>query len=156
VIDVHARPAVVVGNVADAVGDRTPEFGNDEVMYADFFRRTLRRPLAPVVREVADRLILLGVDRDGRFARGQRRLHLIVDVVELRIAIGMVRALPCLAIELQTVIKLVEQLAHRGAADLVAWLPQPLAELAQVLAATKAAIADRRVRSARRDNANRR
>jgi hypothetical protein len=44
--------------------------------------------IAPGILEVADEFLLLGVDRDRRVACGKRRLHAIVDVAELGIAIG--------------------------------------------------------------------
>ena len=52
------------------------------------------------VLEVADQLLLLGVDRDDGLGRRLGRNHLGVDVLELRIAIGMARALKCLAVDL--------------------------------------------------------
>jgi hypothetical protein len=52
------------------------------------------------VLEVADQLLLLGVDRDDGLACGLGRNHLRVDVLELRIAIGMARALKGLAVDL--------------------------------------------------------
>jgi len=57
--------------------------------------------LTPSVLEVADQLLLLGGDRDGRLTCGLERLHLGVDVFELRVAIRMVRALTGLAVGLQ-------------------------------------------------------
>ncbi len=63
-----------------------PQFRDDEVMNADFLRRALRSPLAPGVFEVADQLLLLGVDGDRRFAQSQRFLDAIVDGAKLRVA----------------------------------------------------------------------
>ena len=48
----------------------------------------------------------------------------IVDVVELRVAIGIVRSLACLTVGLQTVIELVQEFADQGAADYVAGLAE--------------------------------
>ena len=63
-----------------------------------------RAALGPVVRaavpEVADQLLLLRVDADHRLAGRLRRLHLRVDVLELRVSIGMARSLVRLAIDL--------------------------------------------------------
>jgi len=59
-----------------------------------------RAAFGPIIRaavlEVADQLLLLGVDRDRRLTRRKRFLHPTVEVVELRVAIGIVRSLPCL------------------------------------------------------------
>ena len=57
--------------------------------HANFLGRALRPPFAPSVLEVADEFLLLGVDRDRGLTRRERFFHPIVDVVELRIAIGV-------------------------------------------------------------------
>ncbi len=54
----------------------------------------------PLVPEVADQLLLLRVDGDRRLVGRLRRLHLRVDVLELRVSIGMARSLVRLAIDL--------------------------------------------------------
>jgi hypothetical protein len=38
VIDTHADPAFIVGDIVDAIGHRAPEIAVDEVMNAHFFR----------------------------------------------------------------------------------------------------------------------
>src|SRR4051812_3540438 len=43
--------------------------------------------------------------------------HIGIDVVELRVAIGMVQSLACLAVGLQTIIEFVQQLADEGVSD---------------------------------------
>ena len=62
VVDPDADPALVVGEVVDAVGDRLAQFLVFEVVGADLDRVALGAPLAPAVLEVADQLLLLGVD----------------------------------------------------------------------------------------------
>ena len=54
--------------------------------------------------------------------------------MELCVPIGMARPLPSLAIGLQRIIELVQEFAHKGAADLMAHGAQRFAELAQALA----------------------
>jgi len=93
VVDADTDPAGIVGDVIDAIGNRTPELRDDEIMDADLFGRALRPPFAPGILEVADQFLLFRINRDRRFARGQRRLDQFVDVVELRVPIGMVRSL---------------------------------------------------------------
>lgn len=46
----------------------------------------------PGALERADELLLLRIDRDCRFAGGDRRTHALVDQANLRIAIEMLRA----------------------------------------------------------------
>jgi len=50
------------------------------------------------VLEIPNQLLLLGVDRDRRLTLGQRRTDRLVDVLELGVAVGMVRSLAGLAV----------------------------------------------------------
>jgi hypothetical protein len=52
----------------------------------------LKAIVRAAVPEVADQLLLLRVDGDQRLAGRLRRLHLRVDVLELRVSIGMARS----------------------------------------------------------------
>ena len=72
-----------------------PELLVLEVVRADLDSGSpLRRALAADVLEVADQLLLLGVDRDHRLACRERRLRRSVDVAELRVAVGMLARPP--------------------------------------------------------------
>src|SRR6185295_11566237 len=80
----------------------------------------LAAQLSAAVLEVAHQLLFLRVDRDRRLASGECGLHLGVDVFELRIAVGMLRALAGLAVGLTAVVQRAQQqadqlLAHREA-----------------------------------------
>ena len=118
-INAHAHPSDVVGDVVDAIGHRPPEFGNGEIVHANILGFALRPPFAPSVLEVADQFLLLGVDRDRRLACGQRCRHLLIDVAKLPVAIRMVSAFAHLAIGLQAVAKRVQQFTDHRAADLM-------------------------------------
>src|SRR5205085_5876925 len=100
-------------------------------MDPDLFRVALGAIFAPVVAEIADQFLFLGVDGDHRLLFGQRRGHLGVDVAELRIPVGVAVALRGLAVALQTVTRLIEQVADQGAADLVTLRLQRLRQTAQ-------------------------
>jgi hypothetical protein len=63
---------------------------------------------------ITDQLFLLGIDRDHRPAARQIALRGFVDVTELRIAIWMIPALLGLAVTLQTVVQIVQELRHFG------------------------------------------
>lgn len=63
-IDADADPAVVGGEVIDAVGDGFAEVRVDEVVDTYRYGLALGLPLAAAVAEVADELLLLGVDGD--------------------------------------------------------------------------------------------
>ena len=133
-VDAHAHPSGIAGDIVDAIGHGAPEFGDDKIVHANVLGRALRSPFASGVLEVADEFLLLGVDRDRRLTRRERFFHSIVDVVELRVAVGIVRSLACLAVGLQTVVELVQEFADERAADRVAHVAQAPAELAQALA----------------------
>lgn len=99
-------------------------------MYPHRFGLALRAQLAAGVLEVADQLLLFGVDRDGRLAGRHRRLHDGVDVGELGVALGVVRPFPGLAVGLAAVAQLSQQQANQLLADLEAALAQGPDDLA--------------------------
>src|SRR5262249_32690355 len=120
--------------IIDAIGHRSAEFPDQEVMHPDLFRRALRSILAAIVAEVADQLLLLGVDRDHRLLFNQRRSHLGVDMGELRISVGVAVTLLGLAVALQAITGRIEQFGHQGAAHLVALLLKRLGQSSHALA----------------------
>ena len=74
----------------------------------------LRTVFTTTVLEVADQFLFLGIDRDRRLPRGQRLLHLLIDVAELLVAVGMARPLAGLAIGLEAVtLEAVTQIAQK-------------------------------------------
>jgi hypothetical protein len=91
-----------------------------------------------------NRIRLLGIDRDRRLAGGECRLHLGVDVLELPIAVGMLRALAGLAVGLTAIV----QLAPRHADQLLARLKALLAQHRGDVALAPADPAQRRPRIA--------
>jgi hypothetical protein len=92
-IDTDADPAGVAGDIANTIWNRLAEIFDQEVMHADLLRLALRTPLAAAVLEVADQFLFLGVDRDPRLMIGQSLGHTLVDIVELRVPIGVGAAL---------------------------------------------------------------
>ena len=74
-------------------------------------------PLTSAVLEVADQLLLLRVDGDHRDAALDASFRLGINVLELSVAIRMLRALDCLVGRLQTVAVLTQQLGYRLVAD---------------------------------------
>ena len=127
-------PACVGRQVVEAVGHRAAEFGLQEVVYPHLLRVALRPPFAARVLEVADQLLLLGVDRDHRLLLPQRRRHAGIDVSELRIPVRMLAAFARLAVGLQAELLLRQQLAHHRAADRMATLRQLRRQPPQALA----------------------
>ena len=133
-VDADTHPSGIRGQVIDPVGHRATEFLDQEVMDPDLFGVALGAIFAPVVAEIADQFLFLGVDRDHRLLFGQRRGHLGVDVAELRIAVRVAVALRGFAVGLQTVTRLTEQVGDQGAADRVTLRLQRLRQVAHALA----------------------
>ena len=100
-VDAEIDPAGVGGDVVDAVGRHLAEFGDHEVVHPHRLGLALGTQLTAAILEVADQLLLLGVDRDGRLAGSLERLDLRVDVLELCVAVGMGGTFACLAVGLQ-------------------------------------------------------
>jgi hypothetical protein len=98
----HATPQLTASGAIASMSVTTSMITGRLAARACASRR--RAAFGPIIRaavlEVADELLLLGVDRDDGLACGLGRNHLRVDVLELRIAIGMARALKGLAVDL--------------------------------------------------------
>src|SRR5208283_5277176 len=123
VIYADADATGVRADVIDAVGNGLAEFLVDEVMHIDVDWSALRPIIAAGVLVFADQFFLLGVDRDHRLTGSLMRFNLRVDVLELRVAIGMASAFLALAIDLTAVAEAFEQLrdaARRNAMPHVA------------------------------------
>ena len=85
-----------------------------EVVHVDPLRLAARKPFPPTVFELADQLLLLGVDADHRVAGGDVVAGLVVEIAELGVAIGMLGALDDRGVGLQAEPLGLEQLGHRG------------------------------------------
>src|SRR5882672_4913051 len=113
VVDADADEAVVGGEVVDAVRDCLADRIGRKVVDVHQVGLALGLPLASAVLEVADQLLLLGVDGDDRDAPLDAVLRLRVDVLELRVAVGMLGTFDGLVWRLQAVAVVAQQLGHR-------------------------------------------
>src|ERR1700752_584820 len=134
VVNADTHPSAIGGQVIDPVRHRAAELLDQEIMDPDLFRVALGAIFAPVVAEIPDQFLFLGVDGDHRLMFSQSRGHLAVDVAELRIPVGVAVALRSFAVALQTVTRLIEQVADQGAADFVTLRLQRLRQTAHALA----------------------
>ena len=98
------------------------------------FRFPLRPPLAAAVFVIPHLFLLLGVHRDGRLTELKKLFDFGIDVFELRIAARMRRALHSLAIRLQAVVLLMQELGYQRMAYLVSLTPQLRGQPAHALA----------------------
>ena len=98
----------------------------------------LRTVFTTTVLEVADQFLFLGIDRDRRLPRGQRLLHLLIDVAELLVAVGMARPLAGLAIGLEAVTpeavtQIAQKIGDHVATNAMAKVTKPGCQITQVL-----------------------
>jgi fatty acid desaturase len=109
-VDPHAHPGLVGGEVVDAVGACPAELPDHEVMHQDPLGIALGPQLLAAVAEGPDALLLLGVDADDRLAERELQLARGAQVGELGVPVGMACALEDLAVGLEAVAQVVEQL----------------------------------------------
>jgi hypothetical protein len=117
--DANADPPLVQRDVVDPIRGSLPARVGGEVVRVDLDRLPLGRPFSPVVLELADQLPLLRIHRYDRLLGGQRGGDGVVDVVKLRVAIGMLGPLPGLAVALHREPHPVQQPQHRPIDDLM-------------------------------------
>jgi hypothetical protein len=100
--DPDTDPALIGGQVIDAVGDRVPELLVLEVVPANLDRPAPGLKLAADRLEIADQLALLGIHADHRLTGRDRLADRLVDVLKLRVTIRVPGALARLLVRLQS------------------------------------------------------
>src|SRR6266446_6313115 len=133
-INADTDPPSVRRLVIDPVRDPLAQFFILEIIYIDQFRRSLGLPFRTGVLEIPDQLLLLGVHRDHGLIPLLELGHLSVDVFKLGIAVRVRLALARLAVGLQAVVELMEQVSHGPLTDLIAILPELLGQFPGTLA----------------------
>src|SRR5229473_7018036 len=118
--DADADPARICGNVIHAVGRDLAELLILEIVHFHALGIALGPPIATGVAVVADELFLLRVNGDHGLARCLGGKHFSIDVFELRVAIGVARAVVGFPVDLPRETDLGQQLAHAVGADRVA------------------------------------
>src|ERR1700694_716883 len=133
VIDANAHPPAIRADVVDPVRDGLAQLRDQEIVGAHRFGLALRAPCPARVLEIPNQLLLLGVDRDRRLTLGQRRVDRLVDVLELGVAVGMVRSLTGLAVCLKAVTTSAQYPADAVVTDAMTQIPQGPGDLAKAL-----------------------
>lgn len=141
VVGTDIDPAGVGTQIVDAVGNR---FDLGKIVIIDRLRLAARAPGLAGVLEAPYQFLLLGVDRDHRLARRLMALDAGVEVLELGIAIHMLRAFQRLAVGLQAVAQFVQQFCDPYMTDRMPLRTQRLGQRACALAGP----AQRRIRIA--------
>src|SRR5207245_5099416 len=83
VIDPHADPGLILGQIVDPIRTDAAQFGDQEVVYQDLLRLAFGPQFAPDVLERTDQLSLFCIDRDARLARPELLLDRPVQVFKL-------------------------------------------------------------------------
>src|SRR5512143_2525811 len=129
-----AHPCLVSSHVENSVGDRLAHRIVGKVVDVDFLRPPLRLPLTAYVPEAADELLLLRVDGDDWLVSRLEVLHHRADVLELRVAVWMIRALLILAQRVEAVAQFVQLLSDARVADHETFVPQLRCQIPRALA----------------------
>ena len=103
-------------------------------MHPHRFGFALRTQFSATVLEVADQFLLLGIHRNDRLPSALEGLHLRIDVLELGVPIRVRRPLAGLAVGLQAVAQLFQQICHQFVADLVALVVEFVSQFTHALA----------------------
>ena len=109
--DTHADPGLVAGHVVDAVRNSLPARVARKIVDAHRVWLARRLPFPPMIPEVPDQLLLLGVDRDDRLPARQEPSRRGIDVLELCVAVGVRGSFLTFAQGLQAVPQSVEEAA---------------------------------------------
>lgn len=80
-------PSQVLAHIIYPVRNGLAYIGVDKIINVDGFWFALRLPLDTPVQILAHKLFLLGVHANDWQPCGQRRPHLLIDVLELRVPI---------------------------------------------------------------------
>lgn len=118
-IDADADPALVGPDIVDAIRDRLAQGLVHEVVNAHEFGRSLGLPFASAVLEIAKEFLLFRIDRNRRVVAILKALHLVVDVLELGVAVRVLRPFTRLTVALEAVVGRMQQPSHGRIADRV-------------------------------------
>src|SRR3954447_1502710 len=124
VIDPHADPPLIGGDIIDAVGRDLAEIRIKEIIDANVLGFTVGLPFLAAVLEIADQFLLLGIDRNHRIASRLVLRRLASDMGELGVPVRMLATFPGLAGRLETVAKVRQKVTDTARADLMALLDQ--------------------------------
>src|SRR6516165_7195787 len=115
--DADADPTFIGAHIVNPVGHRLAQLLIGKIVHIDALWRAFWTPVGAGVLEVAEQLFLLGIDRDHRLPGSLRSQYLRVDVLELRIAVGVMRTLIGLAVGLPAKAQLRQQPLDAAGAD---------------------------------------
>src|SRR5580658_4509853 len=103
-IDSDADPSGVGCQIVYPVRRSASQFRYHKIMHENLFRIPLRSPLPPSILEIPQQFLLLGVNRYHRLTGSDIAPDLVINVLELRIAVRMRVPFLGLPVGLQAVI----------------------------------------------------
>src|SRR5205823_15301 len=110
VVRADAHPGSVLLEVVHAIWADPSLLGIDEVMHSYLLGLALGLQFTSTVPVFADELFLLRIDRDHGLVQLKLELDSPIDVLELRVAIGMLAPLQRLLVGLEAIAHLMQQL----------------------------------------------
>ena len=132
-IDTNAHPPAIRADVVDPVRDGLAQLRDQEIVGPYRFGLALGTPCPARILEIANQLLLFGIHRDRRLTLSQRRVDRLVEVLELGVAVGMVRSLAGLAVCLKAVAASTQYRADAGVTDAMTQIAQASGDLAKAL-----------------------
>ena len=130
----HIDEASIPRRFVNPIWVGTRNFGVWEIVAVYFLGRAFPGPLCPAIHVVADEFLLLGVYGNDRLGRAHLPRDAGVDVLELRVAVGMLIPLDRLAVALEAVAHSAQKNSHHAAAGAVAQTFQCLGKTTRALA----------------------
>ena len=113
----HIDEARVAPDVVDAIRIGTRDIRAGKIVTVHLERILRATPLSPRIDVIANQFLLFRVHGNHRSSLAQRRFDLLIDVAELGVAIRMLGAFFRLAVALETVILIMQQLTHFDGTD---------------------------------------
>ena len=104
-INPYTHPSVVGRDVVHTIGNALAEVLVDKILAADLHRLSLGMPFPPRILEISDQFLFLRVDRYHRLPPFLKRLDVLVDMLKLRIAVGMGTAFLRFPVGLDSILK---------------------------------------------------
>src|SRR6516162_388181 len=129
--DPYAHPTLVVCQIVDTVRNRLAQLLVGKIVNSDFHRSAATAVFAPTILEIPHQLLLFRVDRDHGLTPTLEPLHQSVDVLKLRIAVGMRLALSRFAVGLQAKTRFIQQRRDSAMANGVALVFQRMSQHAR-------------------------
>ena len=127
----HVYPTGVLPRIIHPIWSYLAKRGELKIMDTDSLRVALGSKLPSIIFERPDKLLLSRIDRNDKLVGGLKFLDLLLNMLKLGIAVRMRTPLKHLAVGLQAVAHLVEELGYHAVAGLMSAPFQFVSQLAK-------------------------